>query len=476
PFSMGKCRASARILIIGAGASGISAATRLLQNGFCNVRILEAEDRIGGRVNTVPFADNVVDLGGQWVHGEQRNCVYEMVKDLDLVERTGNFYHNMKMVRSNKQVVPQELGNKLNEIASSCLPKGPNPVVGSMGSHHVEHYWQKVLVQLPDVDRCLAAEVLDSFHKHESSIKGSENLFEISSREHLEYDVCDGDLLIHWRTKGYRRFLRLLMKVDEDDAVGLGILEGNVQLGKKASLIQMIAPGKMFVLCEDGESFYVDHVICTVSLGVLQERLETLFKPPLPETKVKAIRSLSLGTVDKMYLEFKNSPFPEGFGGFYCLWMDNDIRELRKSEYAWVEGITGIHNITCQPRVVLVWVGGCHGRIAETLSDEKVLEGLQWLFQKFLPFKMPAPKCFVRSKWFLNENFRGSYSYRPTRADEHETGPWDLESPILEDDGHPSLMFGGEASSRKYFSTVHGATEAGWREADRLIKYYSTCN
>lgn len=55
-----------KIIVIGAGASGVAAATKLLSNGFKNITILEAENRIGGRVNTVPFAANVVDLGGQW--------------------------------------------------------------------------------------------------------------------------------------------------------------------------------------------------------------------------------------------------------------------------------------------------------------------------------------------------------------------------------------------------------------------------
>lgn len=55
-----------KIIIVGAGASGVAAATKLLSNGFKNVTILEAENRIGGRVNTIPFGANVVDMGGQW--------------------------------------------------------------------------------------------------------------------------------------------------------------------------------------------------------------------------------------------------------------------------------------------------------------------------------------------------------------------------------------------------------------------------
>lgn len=54
------------IVIIGAGAAGISAATMLVENGFLNVTVLEAENRIGGRINTIPFGENVLDMGAQW--------------------------------------------------------------------------------------------------------------------------------------------------------------------------------------------------------------------------------------------------------------------------------------------------------------------------------------------------------------------------------------------------------------------------
>lgn len=59
-------QSSRRILIVGAGISGISAASKLIENGFRNLVILEAENRIGGRVHTVPFSSNVLDMGAQW--------------------------------------------------------------------------------------------------------------------------------------------------------------------------------------------------------------------------------------------------------------------------------------------------------------------------------------------------------------------------------------------------------------------------
>lgn len=55
-----------KVVIIGAGPSGIAAATKLLSNGFRDITILEAEGRIGGRIHTIDFGKNVLDLGAQW--------------------------------------------------------------------------------------------------------------------------------------------------------------------------------------------------------------------------------------------------------------------------------------------------------------------------------------------------------------------------------------------------------------------------
>lgn len=57
---------NSRIIVIGSGAAGIAASSKLIENGFKNVMVLEAESRIGGRINTIPFGRNVVDLGAQW--------------------------------------------------------------------------------------------------------------------------------------------------------------------------------------------------------------------------------------------------------------------------------------------------------------------------------------------------------------------------------------------------------------------------
>lgn len=54
----------ATLIIIGAGASGLAAASRLVEKGFdpAKITILEAENRIGGRILTVPHGNFIFSI------------------------------------------------------------------------------------------------------------------------------------------------------------------------------------------------------------------------------------------------------------------------------------------------------------------------------------------------------------------------------------------------------------------------------
>jgi phytoene dehydrogenase-like protein len=58
------------VIVIGAGISGLSAAHTLEKRG-CTVIVLEANDRIGGRIKSVPLGLNstTIDMEASWIHG-----------------------------------------------------------------------------------------------------------------------------------------------------------------------------------------------------------------------------------------------------------------------------------------------------------------------------------------------------------------------------------------------------------------------
>lgn len=105
------------VIIIGAGAAGIAAACKLYQEGVTNVTVLEAENRIGGRIHSVEFGGSVVDLGAQWCHGEKDNIVFEMVKDMGVLDDSFNDYRDNTYYKSSGNVVERSVSDEIMAIA-----------------------------------------------------------------------------------------------------------------------------------------------------------------------------------------------------------------------------------------------------------------------------------------------------------------------------------------------------------------------
>lgn len=78
---------------------------------------------------------------------------------------------------------------------------------------------------------------------------------------------------------------------------------------------------------------------------------------------------------------------------------------------------------------------------------------------------------FARSQWYTNPHFRGTYSYQ-TIASRRLNSNENLAKPLINRHGKLTLMFAGEATHPYYYSTVHGAIETGYREADRVLRLY----
>ncbi|HEY0890792.1 MAG TPA: FAD-dependent oxidoreductase [Nocardioides sp.] len=74
PSSLGPLPSRARVVVVGAGYAGLSAALRLHDLGI-EVLVLEAADRVGGRVHSEDRGDLVIDHGGQWVGPTQKHLL-----------------------------------------------------------------------------------------------------------------------------------------------------------------------------------------------------------------------------------------------------------------------------------------------------------------------------------------------------------------------------------------------------------------
>ena len=58
-----------KVIVIGGGLSGLSAATHLVDHGISGVCVLEAKNNLGGRIRTVSLNGSPLELGAQWIYG-----------------------------------------------------------------------------------------------------------------------------------------------------------------------------------------------------------------------------------------------------------------------------------------------------------------------------------------------------------------------------------------------------------------------
>lgn len=117
-----KVKRPQKIIIIGAGISGLIAAQKLQSFGF-EVLILEARDRVGGRVATFRKSNFIADIGAMVVTGIYGNPITILAKQLDLElkkikSQCPLFGSNGKLISKNKDEIMEREFNKILECTS----------------------------------------------------------------------------------------------------------------------------------------------------------------------------------------------------------------------------------------------------------------------------------------------------------------------------------------------------------------------
>ncbi len=241
-----------------------------------------------------------------------------------------------------------------------------------------------------------------------------------------------------------------------------------------------------------GAEFHARFVVCSVSLGVLQ-RNPPLFDPPLPQRKLRAIKRLGMGLLNKVLLRY-STPWwrfclkSEVAGGWIFLHpaeasskagganSDDPIAAFKAAPLIAQDYIP----ITGQP-MLMFFFGPPTAYALEALpisAQHQLIDHIhQRLFEAVLPYHSPdeappdPPAAYEVTRWDSDPNTCGSYAYLPARNDaegREGASPLDmmeLARPVLEG----RLGFCGEACSPENYASVHGALLSGVSEATRVI-------
>jgi monoamine oxidase len=183
---------AAEVLVLGAGVAGLAAAERLAAAGR-RVLVLEARDRIGGRIHTVddPGLHHPVELGAEFVHGEPVELV-ELIRTAGLgLEPIPDRWSHGPAHRAASRSDPPTLVARLLKEAGGSLPD--RPVADLLRARRDESRF--------DVESVVG--YLEGFHAADLNLLGTRSLAENEAAGHEDgehpHRVREGyGALVHW--------------------------------------------------------------------------------------------------------------------------------------------------------------------------------------------------------------------------------------------------------------------------------------
>lgn len=424
---------SADVLVIGAGASGLTAASRLEARGL-SVIVLEGRDRIGGRVWTDHGMGFPLDLGAAWLHGQDDNPLVPMAKKLglDLVETDW-------------------LNTDVHDRNGRRIPAGEVTASHRSFRRVMKRVFAKRERAAPDVT--LADAVCESIA--EVGVQGRPSLTDWQIA-YLEDDYAE---------ELHRLSLRVC-KLDEDFHGGDFLLTGGYaplmeSLGRGADVrlrhrVTGVEHGSDPVrVTTTRGTFTARAALCTLPIGVLRPSIgarvaAVAFDPPLPPAKIEAASSFGVALMNKVILRFER-PF----------WT------ARRDVIGWTGRRHGEFPVFVNAQrlrgvpVLETLVVGDHARCLEPLSDAVTVERTLGALREIFGAGVPQPVAARVTRWGADPFAAGSYSY--ARAGASLADREVLARPLGD-----RLFFAGEATHATFSGTVHGAHMTGLAQADRI--------
>jgi Monoamine oxidase len=368
------------IIVVGAGACGLNAALEMALTGK-KVVVLEATDRIGGRIHTIynDQFDQPVELGAEFIHGE--------LKETFLISKKAGLKHD----KVGGEIWQNEDGNleeqedfieDYNDLNDKFkLLKKDISIKEFIETYLQEDKYEELRFTLKNY--------IEGYYAAETSKASTYALRDELNNSSDKQFRPEG---------GYLKLAEYLFRKCNDANVFFAFNEPVVRLEYEKDKI---------TITTNKSKYNSKKALVTVSMGVLQSKT-IQFVPGIPE-KEKAALQLGFGPVVKTIFQFKEA-----------FWKNKDHtqnKDLKKLGFMFARTIipTWWTQYPKNSSMITGWSGGPHSKDLAGLSNEQVKEkGLESLSSIF---KIPISELRLNLQgwhvinWEDDPYSRGAYSY-----------------------------------------------------------------
>jgi monoamine oxidase len=439
------------VLVIGAGAAGLAAAGQLGGAGL-SVAILEARDRIGGRMYTLRERgmNAPIELGAEFIHGKPREL-------WDLLGHSGTKVFEAEgenLCSDQGRISKCDFWGEVDKILKRMDDKSPDESFSAF----LERCWENA-----DADPKLE----EAKRRARAYVVG--------------FNAADPNLVgVHWLIQGMRaeekidgdRGFRAEHGYDDVLSTLVGrVMGANIPIQTDCVVNTILwRPGTVEVSGQwNSQKFVIaaKRVIVTVPLAVLQaspgEMGAIEFSPALPTSKRNALDELEMGKIIRVVLRFKRRFWEE------IVAPDTERESLAELNFLFTTDELFPTWWTPMPMRPPLITGWAPFRSAERLSGKDrsfVTEECLRSLARALGLEFGAVRQHFEESYFhdwqTDPFSRGAYSYGKVGCDGAQAA---LAAPL-----DNTLFFAGEATDTEgHNGTVHAAIASGYRAAKEVL-------
>lgn len=436
------------VLVIGAGAAGLSAALELSRAGL-QVEIIEARDRVGGRMFTVhdPAIGHAIELGAEFVHGLAPELWLSVQQhNLKVTEVYGDMWCSIdgKLERCNFFAQADKILSAMDDdFADKNKPD--------------ESFLDFLARRFPGKDHAEAKQwatgYVSGFNAADPALVSTRWL--VDSR-HADEQI-EGERAFHV-AGGYQSLIDILLRELDDRKVKIRLNTIATAIRWQSGSVEILANGP-----QPETSFFARRTLITLPLGVLQAPGFVRFEPELPQQKREAVEKLAMGKVVRVTLCFRERFWKDLHGA-------HESHSLGDLSFLFSRDTFFPTWWTQMPETVPIITGWSPAKSAERMAGvskaeviNKAIESLSSLLHVESSTVQAQLQTAYFHDWDSDPFSQGAYSYVKVGGEGCQRT---LGSPISD-----TLFFAGEATDTSgHNGTVHGAIASGQRAAREILK------